>query len=478
MSNINVTQLMQIAIKQNGYKESPPNSNRTKFGEKFGENGVPYCAIYEWYCGAVASEKFGGCNPIAKNSNAAWIQEDTVNLKHGSWVMKKTASNTTKKEGLAKVQEGDIIDFDFGMNNLFRQHTGLAIGRIGDYYITIEGNTSSSEKGSQSNGGMVAIRRRHYKEVCSIVRPKFGKYKKHKPETSFTGKLPKLPKRGYFRLGDKGKKVKKLQKALNWICGWDMPVDSKFGNYTLACVFRFQIDYGLTPDGNFGSQCMTKLSWLVEKYGVTEPVDTFIDQDEKDATTGNEGGSTGISEAEDTDTEQPTETPKLTKAEKLVAKAKECSYAYGTKKHKYAMPDGKPKKEYKKALNEAYPDRSHWSVKPRHGRSCDVFVGTCVRASGVDPNFPRGLDEVMPYVRKHPKKWKLIKNPSKADVIPGDIIYQIYKSGAGHICIKMNGKNRVANAHYVKNTYPVIQAYSSIVKDKKDCKEFYIIRRK
>ena len=142
------------------------------------------------------------------------------------------------------------------------------------------------------------------------------------------------------------------------------------------------------------------------------------------------------------------------------------------------MPTGKPKKEYKQALDRAYPDRSHWGFRPRHGRSCDVFVGTVVRDSGVDPNFPRGLDEVIPYVKNHPKKWKLIKNPKRGDIESGDIIYQIYKSGAGHICIKMKAYNRIANAHYVKNTYPIIQAYSNIVKDAKDCRQFYVIRRK
>lgn len=415
----------------------------------------------------------GGDNPVAKSANAAVLQDLTVSQKGGSWIMKKTASNATKLNGQKKAKEGDIIDFDFGANDLFRRHTGLVIGVIGDKYVTIEGNTSSDDRGSQSNGGMVAIRHRSYKDVCSIVRPKFGKYKKHKPTEPFDGVLPKLPKKGWFELGDHGRKVKKLQKALNWITDFHLKEDGKFGNCTLACVFRFQIDYDLIPDGEFGHQCMTKLSWLVEKYRVKEQVEDLPTEDEKDATTGNEWGSTPISEAEVIE-----DKPKKTYAEKIVAKAKECSYAYGTKKEKYAMPTGKPKKEYRQALDRAYPDRRHWGFRPRHGRSCDVFVGTVVRDSGADPNFPRGLDEVIPYVKNHPKKWKLIKNPKHGDIESGDIIYQIYKSGAGHICIKMKAYNRIANAHYVKNTYPIIQAYSNIVKDAKDCRQFYVIRRK
>jgi len=477
MSNVNVREIMEVAISQNGYKESPPCSNMTKYGQRFGLNGKSWCSIYEWWCGDEASRKFGGGNPIDKNSNAAWIQDETVSQHGGKWVMKKTSSNATKKKCLAKVKEGDIIDFDFGMNNLYRQHTAFAIGVIGDYYITIEGNTSSSDKGSQSNGGMVAIRRRHYTTVCSITRPKYGKYKIPTPTAPFTGVLPKLPKRGYFKLGDKGKKVKKLQKALNWICNYHLAEDGKLGNHTLACIFRFQIDYGLDPDGEFGSHSMTKLTWLVEKFRVNQQVEDLVDEEEKVAVNGNEGGSTGISEGEEEPTKEDTKPKKKTKAEKLVDKARECSYAYGTKKSKYAMPDGYPKKEYKQALNRAYPDRSSWGTRPKYGRSCDVFVGVCARDSGYDKNFPRGLDEVMPYVRKHRKMYQIIKNPKREEMKPGDIIYQIYKSGAGHICIFLK-YNRVANAHYIKNTYPIIQSYNAIVKDAKDCKEFYVIRRK
>lgn len=469
--NINVREFMEVAIRQNGYKESPPNSNRTKYGAEFGMNGEPWCSIYEWWCGDEASEKFGKDNPIAHNASAAYIQEDTV-AKGGSWIMRKTKSNATKLSGQKKAKEGDIIDFDFGANDLYRRHTGLCIGVIGDEYVTIEGNTSSDDRGSQSNGGMVAIRRRSYKDVCSIVRPKFGKYKKHKPTEPFDGVLPKLPKKGWFELGDHGRKAKKLQRALNWITDFHLKEDGKFGNCTLACVFRFQIDYDLIPDGEFGHQCMTKLSWLVEKYRVKEQVEDLVDEAEKVAETGDKPPSATSDEVSVTEKK-----PKKTYAEKIIAKAKECSWAYGTKKSKYAMPDGKPKKEYRQALNRAYPNRDSWGFRPRHGRSCDVFVGVVARDSGADKNFPRGLDEVIPYVKKHSKKWELLNIHDRKKMKPSDIIYQIYKSGAGHICIYMGG-NRVANAHYVKNTYPVIQAYSNIVKDAKDCRQFYVIRRR
>lgn len=477
---MNVRDMMEIAIRQNNYKESPSGSNKTKFGKEFGMDEVPWCAIFDWWCGDEASDVYGGDNPIYKSANAAYIQDLTVEKKGGKWVMKKTSSTATKKKGLSKAKEGDIVDFDFGKNNLYRQHTGLIIGVSGSYYITIEGNTAAEgQGGSQSNGGQVAIRHRHYTDVCSLVRPKYGKYTPHTPTESYTGKALVLPKRGYFKIGDSGAKVKKLQKALNWAMDYGMPVDGKFGNYTLAGVYQFQIDNKLTIDGEFGKQCLTKMDFLFAKYEVISQVEDLPTEDEKTPTTGDESVTQPSDEnttTEDASAETATEAVKLTKADKIVAMAKACAYAYGTKKSVYKYPDGKPKKAYKVALNEAYPDRSSWGKQPRKGASCDVFVGTVARASGVDKKFPRGLDEVEPYMKKHTGKWKKLNITDRDKMKPGDIVYQIYNSGAGHIFIYLGG-NRVANAHYVKKTYPIREAYSSIAKKPSQCKKFWVYRR-
>lgn len=53
------------------------------------------------------------------------------------------------------------------------QHIAL-IDRIeGDYAWTVEGNTSSGQAGSQSNGGMVAARKRHRSDFDCIARPDY-----------------------------------------------------------------------------------------------------------------------------------------------------------------------------------------------------------------------------------------------------------------------------------------------------------------
>lgn len=115
--------------------------------------------------------------------------------------------------------------------------------------------------------------------------------------------------------------------------------------------------------------------------------------------------------------------PKVKSArEKIADKAFEFAYQKNSKKAKY--PSGKPKAAYKAALYKAYPNLKKLSSQAAKGASCDVFVGTCVRAAGVDKKFPRGLSPS--YLAKS-KKFKLI---SKNDVKPGDIIVT-----PKHICI-------------------------------------------
>ena len=150
--------------------------------------------------------------------------------------------------------------------------------------------------------------------------------------------------------------------------------------------------------------------------------------------------------------------------------AKKCAWPYGTAGSVYKYHGGKPTEEYRDALNEAFPNRSNWSAKPKAGVSCDVFVGTCVRASGYDRYFPRGLSEVVSHIKRNPSRWDAYKGvPSVSDLEQGDIIYQIWrwkgsKTEYGHIMIYM-GSGQVANAHYGGGgTYGIIESASSLIR--------------
>ena len=332
-------QVMKKARKQIGTKESPANSNRTKYGRAFGMDGVYWCAIFVWWCGWKAAKKVEKDNPIAKSASAAYIQDLTVSQKGGKWVMEKNKSSATRKAYLSKAKAGDIVSMDFGTYDAVRDHVGLVDYVSGNYIYCIEGNTSKA--GSQSNGGMVCRKARHYSEICSAVRPKYA--------------------------------------------------------------------------------------------------------------------------------------PEPSKGDKIRAKAKELAWPKGTPKKKYEYPGGSATKAFQEAIKKVYPNRNQWSKQPSVGASCDTAVGTIIRASGVDKNWPRGLDEIEAHAKKHKKKWKKLRTAKEKRMKPGDVIYQIFDSGAGHVSIYM-GNGRIANAHYYGKTYLVIQSFNAHVKKASECRKAFVYR--
>lgn len=172
---------------------------------------------------------------------------------------------------------------------------------------------------------------------------------------------------------------------------------------------------------------------------------------------------------------EPYQTPQERKLQRIKTLAVECSWPQGTGRDKKGYPEGHAKKAYKKALNKAYPNRSGWRHQTRVGASCDVFVGTVIRASGVDKLFPRGCDDILEYMKSDhaKKKWKELSTRERSKIPNGAVIFQIYDSGAKHILIK-TGKHKVANAHYVSKTYPVIEKYLRRVRKKSGCRVFKV----
>lgn len=137
---------------------------------------------------------------------------------------------------------------------------------------------------------------------------------------------------------------------------------------------------------------------------------------------------------------------KIDNGDKLGAKAETLAYPTNTAKADY--PNGKPTDAFKKAMDSVYRGFKFWNAWSRVGASCDVFVGTCVRSSGLDPDFPAGLWKQQRWMEQRLQK---VKEPLQ----DGDII--IYKKDMagrhGHICIHYKGKVKEASAkHYYGKT--------------------------
>lgn len=127
-----VERVLEIAESQVGTKESPPGSNKQKYGEAYGQNGVAWCAIFVWWLFIQANAKAG-------------LPEKTASVYELQKAFKRNGQFYSTPE------VGDIVIYDFGDG-----HTGIVKSVQPTTIHAIEGNTSGSAKGSQSNGGVVA----------------------------------------------------------------------------------------------------------------------------------------------------------------------------------------------------------------------------------------------------------------------------------------------------------------------------------
>lgn len=143
--------IVEIAKKQIGYKETPPNSNKTKYGAWFGLNGVAWCGIFVSWVYDKAGKNLG---KIGFLKGFAGCQTAVAHFK-------KHGKITTKPV------EGDIVFFDWN-NDGRHDHTGIFVRWLdNDLFETIEGNTSLT---NNSNGGEVMQRVRN-KKVAIFVHP-------------------------------------------------------------------------------------------------------------------------------------------------------------------------------------------------------------------------------------------------------------------------------------------------------------------
>ena len=120
----------------------------------------------------------------------------------------------------------------------------------------------------------------------------------------------------------------------------------------------------------------------------------------------------------------------------------------GTDKPVYSYPDGSPTPNFQKAIDAVYPNRNSWSAAPRSGASCDVFVGTVIRTSGYDLDYPRGWDDQYDYLQNTKKFVQVPYSGDLSTLQDGDIILYKRNSGRKHTCIfvEIDGKPYLAEA--------------------------------
>jgi hypothetical protein len=146
--------IIEIARQEIGTVESPPNSNRSKYGAWFGFDGVAWCGMFVSYCYYKAGYPLGN---IGFSKGFAGCQTAYAHFL-------KTKEITTHP------QPGDIVLFDWNGDRRY-DHTGIFVRWVDEQkgiFETIEGNTSLT---NDSNGGKVMMRNRN-KSVAVFIHPK------------------------------------------------------------------------------------------------------------------------------------------------------------------------------------------------------------------------------------------------------------------------------------------------------------------
>lgn len=170
-------------MRELGTYESPQSSNVIKYNDWYydvNSDTIPkrLKQIAKWYHNLVAQKSYKSLG-----KNFAWCGTFVAYVFHFSDVYLDTGlfncisyvpaaqnwliARGKKRDFLLDAKAGDLIIFDWNKDG-FEDHIGVFIEWEGDYAITVEGNTSPNNAGSQSNGGMVCKRKRHKSSIEGI----------------------------------------------------------------------------------------------------------------------------------------------------------------------------------------------------------------------------------------------------------------------------------------------------------------------
>jgi hypothetical protein len=149
-----VLELCKAAV---GYTEGA--NNDTVYGKWFGLNNQPWCAM-------AASKMYfdAGVIKAVANTKKGFASCD-------AWLKYLTKNNQLVPIGQA--QRGDLVFFQFD-DDAQPDHVGIVKFHNTKlkYMQVFEGNTSSGVTGSQSNGDGFYLKRRTYKTIMAVARPK------------------------------------------------------------------------------------------------------------------------------------------------------------------------------------------------------------------------------------------------------------------------------------------------------------------
>lgn len=224
-------QIIKDALAEVGTTEKPAGSNKVKYntwyyGKEVSGSAYPWCAAFVCWLFKKEPQK------ILRSASCSAILNDY-----------------TKRGQVVKTPEpGDIVFFKFSKGTAKAEHIGIVVEVKGNTVITVEGNTSFDDKGSQDNGGAVAKRTRK-SCIVAYARPIYDE----EPQ--------KEPDRPVIKYKDTGSWVRILQGKLIILGYKTMGVKclGTFDIFTERAVKDFQTKHNLDVDGVVGPETWAAL---------------------------------------------------------------------------------------------------------------------------------------------------------------------------------------------------------------------------
>ena len=321
----------------------------------------------------------------------------------------------------------DVIYFDWDRNGV-PNHIGLVRAHnTTDSIYTIEGNTSNK----------VMNKTRPAKYVCGIFRPYFKASFNADKKLSIDGDM------GYNTIAV-------MQKALKALKCYDGAIDGILGRGTVKSLQKWagctqdacwragtsksiQRKLGVTADGAFGKNSVMALQrWA------------------------NANAFPSVSGGTTTAPKPAAPKPATTSnAQKLVNKATELAWPYGTSSAKWDYKKGAPTSKCKTAM------KKHGYTSKGKQSSCIYFMNTIVRETGINKSFCGGHGYKKPYPKTEAGFNTVLSGKAipSGFLKPGDIVRYKKTSKDEHILMYM-GNGRICEArHYHR--------YGNIYKDEK-----------
>ena len=139
------------AVAELGVRESPANTNKQKYGEWYGANGQPWCAMFCTWADQLSDPT---APSFVRGSRWAYVPYIVSDARLGKNGLSVTSSP----------KPGDLVCYDWGRDGEY-DHVGIFESGSSSSWSAIEGNTSTSDN---SNGGQV-MRRSRSKSDAAVV---------------------------------------------------------------------------------------------------------------------------------------------------------------------------------------------------------------------------------------------------------------------------------------------------------------------